>query len=138
MYEIHETLKETLLEEAAEAMENAYAPRSGYHVGVAVLAEDGEIYTGCNVESRPTTNILHAEARAIGKAAEAGNEGILALAMELSGDTKVPPCGNCRQKIASFKPDDGESDVLVLVGTENGYDEYTIDYLLPHAYTGQR
>lgn len=135
---ISEGQKRYLLEQAEAVKEKAHDPFSGYKVGAAVLAENGGVYTGCNVEVKPSANILHAEQRAIAKAAEDGNESIKALALTVSGESNIPPCGNCRQSIACFKPDGGEGDVLILIQEENGYREFGINELLPEAYTGQR
>ena len=54
---------EKLLELALDARKNAYVPYSGYAVGAALLAEDGRVFTGCNVENAAYGNTLCAERR---------------------------------------------------------------------------
>ena len=75
---------EKLVECALEARKNAYAPYSGYTVGAAVLAEDGEIYCGCNIENASYPAGICAERTAIFKAVSEGNKKITALALSAS------------------------------------------------------
>ena len=63
---------EKLLELALDARKNAYVPYSGYAVGAALLAEDGRVFTGCNVENAAYGNTLCAERTALVKADERG------------------------------------------------------------------
>lgn len=125
---------EELVEGAIEAKERAYAPYSDYEVGAAVLTENGEIYTACNVECKPSANILHAEQRAMAKAVEEGHRDFEALALKTSGDDTLPPCGNCRNMLASIEQ---EMDILV-VTDDGGFFHHKLPELLPEAYTGSR
>ena len=61
-------MKEKLMEQARLAMEKAYAPYSHFQVGAALLGEDGNVYTGCNVENAAYSPTMCAERVAIGKA----------------------------------------------------------------------
>ena len=63
---------EKLLELALDARKNAYVPYSGYAVGAALLAEDGRVFTGCNVENAAYGNTLCAERTALVKAVSEG------------------------------------------------------------------
>ncbi len=92
-----------LLETALKAMANAYV-RWGFKVGAAVLAGDGKIYDGCNVESWVSGLGTCAERCAIDHAVLHGNRKIreLALIMESKSNNNPAPCGACLQYIYDF------------------------------------
>lgn len=123
---------QTLVEEAKKAQERAHAPYSNFKVGAALLCENGAIYTACNVESKPSANTLHAEARVVAKAVEDGHDEFLSLALVTSSDSVLPPCGNCRQTLATF-----QEDLDIVVANEEGNHHYDLERLLPEAYTGR-
>jgi len=102
MTEITENEKK-LLEVALKAMENAYV-LWGFKVGAAVLAEDGKIYAGCNVESWISGLGTCAERCAIDHAVLHGNKKIkeLALVIEAKSNYNPTPCGACLQYIHDF------------------------------------
>lgn len=98
--------QQALFNAAATAMNHAYAPYSNFKVGAAILAEDGNIYTGCNVENAAYPVGSCAEASAISAMIIAGQSDILAIAVAGAGDELCTPCGGCRQRIREFaKPD---------------------------------
>ena len=70
-----------LLDIAAEARKRAYVPYSGYQVGAALLAEDGRVFTGCNVESASYSPTNCAERTAVFKAVSEGCLRFKALAV---------------------------------------------------------
>lgn len=119
-----------LVREALEARERAYAPYSGYRVGAAILAEDGRIYRGCNVENVSYPACLCAERVAIGAMVAAGCTRFEALAVATKdGGT---PCGVCLQVLAEFA---GDRDPRVVCASESGRSaEYVLRDLLPHAF----
>ncbi len=95
----------TTLEDAArEAARNAYAPYSNFSVGAALLAEDGEIYVGCNVENASFGLSNCAERSAIHAAVSdgRGRGDFSALLVFVPGGTCHPPCGACRQVLSEF------------------------------------
>ena len=120
---------------AVKAMDNAYAPYSGYRVGAALLTKDGEIFTGCNIENSSFSPTICAERTAIFKAVSEGKREFSAIAVAGGKDGKVmgafPPCGVCRQVMAEFcKPD----FTVLLVTGENTYEKYTLSEILPLAF----
>jgi cytidine deaminase len=92
-----------LLEIALRAMSNAYV-LWGFRVGAAVLAENGEIYEGCNVESWVSGLGICAERCAVNHAILHGNRKIKEVAIVMEADKgKTPrPCGACLQYIYDF------------------------------------
>jgi cytidine deaminase len=87
-----------LLELAREAAGGAYAPYSGFRVGAAVLARDGRLVTGANVENSSYGLTLCAERAALGRAVA---EGIRPGDVEAVAVT-ASPCGGCRQWLLEF------------------------------------
>ena len=93
----------TLAQHAIQASENAYAPYSHYHVGAALLATDGTIYTGCNVENAAYPACICGERTALVKAVSEGARTFTAIAVATSNGGS--PCGLCRQMLFEFAPD---------------------------------
>jgi len=122
-----------LLQLARAAQQQAHAPYSKFHVGAAVLLENGEIFTGCNVENASYGLTNCAERTAIFSAvAKLGgpNVKIVAVAVVNSQDAPCSPCGACRQVIAEF----GRNAVIWYQG-KNGIVESTMERLLPDSFT---
>lgn len=109
-----------LLEEfARQAAKKAYVPYSKYPVGAALLGEDGQVYSGCNIENESYGSTLCAERVACAKMVSSGVKKFYALAVH-SGknfDTMAVPCGACRQFLSEFVAD---STVPVVCFTEDG------------------
>jgi cytidine deaminase len=87
---------------AQEARARAYAPYSGFHVGAAVRAADGRIFTGANVENASYGLTVCAERSAILAAVLAGVRRITQVAVATSTSPPAAPCGMCRQTISEF------------------------------------
>jgi cytidine deaminase len=102
MAEIGE-IEQVLLKEAAKALRNAHV-LWGFGVGAAVLAEDGKIYGGCNVESWVSGLGICAERNAINHAILHGNKKIREVAVVTDAENKgeIKPCGACLQYISDF------------------------------------
>lgn len=123
---------EQLFEAAARARERAYAPYSSFPVGAAVLAEDGSLHAGCNVENASYGLALCAERNAIGRMVAEGKRRITAVAIVVDTPTPTPPCGMCRQAIAEL----GDGDVPVRSRNLSGVEQrWSLGELLPHAFT---
>ena len=88
-----------LYERAVAISERAYAPYSSFHVGAAVLARDGRIFEGANVENASYPLGICAERSAI---ACAVGEGCRPGDLEEIAIT-ASPCGGCRQWIYEFR-----------------------------------
>ena len=121
-----------LKQAALKIRENAYAPYSGFQVGVALMSSSGEIYTGVNVENAAYPEGTCAEAGAIASMIAAGDRKITAVYVVADGAEPVPPCGGCRQKLAEFSA----PDVPVTMATISGIEKtLTVVQLLPGAFT---
>ncbi len=129
-----------LMQAAIEAREQAYAPYSGYLVGAALLAADGEIYPGCNIENASYGATNCAERTAFFKAVSQGKKEFCAIAIvggsrELRQGEIFPdmayPCGICRQVMREFCG----PDFRILVGrSAEDFQEYTLEELLPESF----
>lgn len=123
----------TLTQKALAARSNAYAPYSRFLVGAALITEDGEVFSGCNVENAAYPEGVCAEAGAISAMVAAGGSRKIATIM-VAGKGPAPclPCGGCRQKIREF----ATQQTCVLVVDENGTQLFKDDLhaLLPHSF----
>ncbi len=98
-------LDDRLILAAQQARDGAYAPYSGYKVGAALLCENGDIISGCNVENRSYGATLCAERIAIARAVCLGHISFDKLAVVTDGDPPATPCGICLQVLAEFCKD---------------------------------
>jgi len=121
--------KKELIKKALEAKTKAYVPYSNFHVGAAVLMDNDEIFTGCNIESASYSPTCCAERTAIFKAVSEGQKKIKAIA--IVGDSGFTyPCGVCRQVIREF----GKDANIIIAKSEDEYREYKLEELLPHSF----
>jgi cytidine deaminase len=93
---------ESLMQEARTAAEASYSPYSRFRVGALVVADDGAIYTGCNVENAAYGSSICAEANAISSAAANGVRRIESVVIACLDGGECYPCGNCRQIMREF------------------------------------
>lgn len=125
---------EMLLARAREARANAYVPYSHFPVGAALLAESGEVFTGCNVENASFGLTNCAERVAIGKAVSEGVRGFRAVAVVgPQDDAPCAPCGACRQVLYEFGP-----DMVVVMPRADGYTATSMRDVLPGAFDESR
>lgn len=92
----------TLIDAAARARRNAYAPYSRFRVGAAVQTAEGSVYTGANVENAAYPVSLCAERVAMHKAISDGHRRLDSVVVVADGSEPAMPCGACRQVMAEF------------------------------------
>lgn len=119
---------EELVQLALEARQRAYAPYSNYFVGAAVLADDGAVFPGCNVENAAYPSTICAERVALTSAVANGRRRFTAIAVATSnGGT---PCGACRQVMAELG-----LDMAVYIADEHGnFRTTSVRELLPEYF----
>lgn len=124
-----------LLEAARGALQRAYAPYSGFRVGCALLAADGRVYLGANVENAAYSPTICAERVALPAAVVDGVRDFAALAVVGDGPGPCTPCGVCRQVLFEFAPD----LEIIAGGTSGDPTRYVLGRdLLPHAFGPSR
>ena len=123
--------EEDLIQMAREAREHAHAPYSNFHVGAALVASDGRVFTGCNVENSTYGLSMCAERVAIFKAVSEGEREIAKVVVITDHDEIAPPCGCCRQMIWEFS---GNNTEVVLANLAGDVRRYRIQDLLPEAF----
>lgn len=121
-----------LIEEAYEAKKYSYAPYSHFHVGAALLTEDGRIYKGCNIENAAYSPTNCAERTAIFKAVSEGVKSFSAIAIVGDKEEYLAPCGVCRQVMAEFC--DAEKFQIILAKSGEDYKIYSLKELLPEGF----
>lgn len=122
--------RKILIDTARHYLKNSYSPYSNYPVGSAVLAEDGLVYGGTNIENSAHPSGLCAERVAINKAISEGNRKILAIAVVTRN--AGAPCGACRQVMREF----ASLDIPVILTTiDDGFEEeFSLRDLLPRSF----
>lgn len=124
-------VEKALFEAAENVRKHAHTPYSKFAVGAALLADDGKIYAGCNVENAayPVGNC--AEPSAIAAMLAGGARRIKRVYVTGPGSDPVTPCGACRQRIREF----ADSDVLITSHGVNGKPlTLSLEKLLPHSF----
>jgi cytidine deaminase len=122
-----------LVAAAINAKELAYAPYSKFRVGAAILAKDGRILTGCNIESSSYGLTICAERTAIFKAYSEGIRDFTAIAVVSDDPEFTPPCGACRQVLIDLA---GDID-FVMANAKNKLKVLRLKSLLPLAFTSK-
>lgn len=122
-------LKQSLVKQAVDARNRAYAPYSKYLVGASLLSADGEIFNAGNVENAVYPLTICAERSAVVKAVSEGKKEFSAIAVATRDGGF--PCGSCRQVLAEFG-----LETLVIIANQNGeiIQEMTVKELLPYSF----
>ena len=128
--------KSALMKAALDARQYAYTPYSNFRVGAALLAKNGKIYPGCNIENASYTPSNCAERTAFFKAVSEGVTEFEAIAVA-GGSAEAPsdycaPCGVCRQVMMEFC--DYENFEILLVKSVEDCKSFTLKELLPMGF----
>ena len=124
-------MDKALYEAASAIREKSYSPYSRFAVGAAILADDGQVYAGCNIENAAYPQGNCAEASAIAAMIAGGAKRIRRIYVVGNGAEPVTPCGGCRQRIREF----ADLDVTVIShGVEGQPLACTLEQLLPHSF----
>ena len=124
---------EELLNIAKEVSKNSYSPYSKFPVGACVLYENGNTYSGCNIENSSYGLSLCAERNAISTVIASGEtSNILKIAIYSPKSSKCYPCGACRQWLQEFEK--GQNIQIILEGENNELLVYGINELLPYSF----
>ena len=119
-----------LLDAALEVRQRAYAPYSHFLVGAALMAEDGTVFKGCNVENISYGATICAERNAVFQAVAAGHKKFKAIAVVGDLPAPITPCGMCRQVLGEF----GGDTVVVCGNLKHDVMITTVAALLPDAF----
>ena len=130
------SLVEEMISLAIQQLSFSYTPYSGFKVGAALLAEDGTLYTGCNIENAAYTPTNCAERTAFFKAVSEGVRSFRAICVVGGKDGVLTeyaaPCGVCRQVMMEFCDPD-RFQIILATGTDH-YDICTLRELLPQGF----
>ncbi len=114
------------------ALKAAYSPYSKIRVGSAVLTDDGQVFSGCNVENASYGATICAERTAILKAVSEGAKSIQAIVVMTESAEPWAPCGLCRQVILEFAT---LKTPVILVNTKGKQKRLSVGRLCPYAFS---
>ena len=131
-----ETKIQELIETAAAQLAFSYTPYSHFKVGAALLAKNGRVYTGCNIENAAYTPTNCAERTAIFKAVSEGVREFEAICTVGGPEGRIvdytPPCGVCRQVMMEFcQPEEFQ---IILAKGKDDYLIYKLKDLMPQGF----
>jgi cytidine deaminase len=121
-----------LVDEAKKARDFAYVPYSKFQVGAALLAKDGTVFHGCNIENASYGMTNCAERTALFKAYSEGVTKFDTLVVVADTDGPVSPCGACRQVISELCEPDME---VILTNLKGDVQRTLVKELLPGAFS---
>jgi len=116
---------------AGKARDNAWCPYSHFPVGAALMADDGRIFAGCNVENASYPAGICAERVALGAAVTAGARRFTRIVIVSVAQEPTPPCGICRQALVEFAPN---LEIMALSPDGNA-SRWSLAELLPVPFT---
>jgi cytidine deaminase len=133
---LEEQTVKKLIKCALEQRKFSYAPYSNFCVGAALLAENGTVYTGCNIENGAYSPSNCAERTAFFKAVSEGVKEFRAICIvgapkDETPNEFCPPCGVCRQVMLEFC---GSDFLIVLAANQEKYQIFTLEELVPMGF----
>lgn len=130
---MEQVMIEKLIDTAIEQLKFSYTPYSNFKVGAALLAKNGEIFTGCNIENASYTPTNCAERTAFFKAVSEGVRDFQAICIVGGKDGNLTeytaPCGVCRQVMMEFC--NPKTFQIILAVDKERYEIYTLEELMP-------
>lgn len=135
-----EVQKKSLIEAARKATQTAYVPYSAYHVGAAVLLDNGEVVVGSNQENAAYTNGLCAERTALFYANATYPQAsvkMIAIAAYTNGDFSkdvCTPCGSCRQVLVEVENRYDTPITVIMTGKDTVYEIDSIKRIMPLSF----
>jgi cytidine deaminase len=120
-----------LVQKAIEAKSKSLPTYSNFHVGAAIITEQGKIYQGANIESSSYSLTICAERTAVFTAIVEGERKFKSIAVAGDTDDYLPPCGACRQVLSDLCG--RELDVILI--NKNGENKtLKLKDLLPYSF----
>lgn len=116
---------------AVEAKSKAMPTYSKFHVGAALLAEDGKVYNGGNIETSSYSLTICAERTAVFQAIIEGQRKFKSIAIASDAEDYCPPCGACRQVLLDLC---GKDLDVILINAKEEVIKYKITELIPHSF----
>jgi cytidine deaminase len=124
-----------LYDAAFAVLNHSYSPYSNYKVACALRSQDGEIFSGCNVENASYSVVLCAEASALGTMVSQGQRLITEVLIIVDDKRVASPCGSCRQRLFELSSAD---TVVHMCTTSHQYEQARLHDLLPLAFELER
>lgn len=124
-------MKEKMIERAILVRENAYAPYSGFRVGVCLRSKKNNLYVGANVENAAYPQSQCAEASAIGSLISNGDKDIEEIVVVGNGNELCTPCGGCRQRLHEFS---NEETLIHICNSDGVRKSFKLKDLLPESF----
>lgn len=123
-----------MLAAAKTVLPNAYAPYSHFSVAAVVRAENGALFSGCNVENAAYPLALCAEAGAMAAMYTQGQKKVTEVLVLVPGHKICPLCGACRQRLLECA---APETIIHLCTLHGHYEQYTLAQLIPHAFNSK-
>lgn len=121
-----------LIDLAIETSKKAYVPYSHFPIGAVLVAKDGSVYTGVNIENASFSLTNCGERTAIFKAVSEGQRDFSELIVYGQTEKPISPCGACRQVMVEFFKSDSK---VILIAEDKSTVEMTVGELLPYSFT---
>lgn len=120
-----------LLQIAKKVKSNSYSPYSKFRVGAVLVSEEGNLYSGVNVENSSYGLTNCAERTAIFKAITEGERKFKTIVIASDAEEFITPCGACRQVMMEIC---GKDLDVVLSNGDNEIRILKMEDLLPLSF----